>query len=200
LKQEWIGWIEMLKKEWVYREILYRKLEGGENFFKQKRISGQCGISIGNVNKSLEPLERMNCIEKKPMGFVVINPKKILLYWASIRNLERDIIYQTHVNKPVEEIEKELPPVLFTAYSGYKFRFKTIPSDYSEVLVYGEPEKIQGRFKKTQRKPNLIVLKPDKHLLKFKQVPIAQIWVDLWNLNTWYANEFVKSLEKKGVV
>ena len=39
-------------------------------------------------------------------------------------------------------------------------------------------------------------LKPDSHLKKFKQVPTGQLFADLWNLNTWYASDFIKELEK----
>ncbi len=187
----------MKKIEWVYREILYEVMEEGKRFLKQSSLSKICGVSIGNVNKALKPLENMNCVEKKPQGFVVIQPEKILVYWASLRNLQRDIVFETHVNKSVNEIEKELPPVLFTAYSAYKFRFKHVPSDYSEVIVYGDLEKIRERFGVGRGVPNLIVLKPDPHLLRFKRIPLAQLFVDLWNLNTWYANDFLKALEGK---
>lgn len=187
----------MKKIEWVYREILYQLLDERKLFFKQAVLSKTCGVSIGNVNKSLKPLENMNCIEKKAQGFIVIQPNKILTYWASLRNLQGDIVFKTHVDKNVDDIEKELPPVLFTAYSGYKFRFKNIPSDYSEVIVYGNPEKIRERFEMGKGVPNLIVLKPDSHLLKFEKIPLAQLFVDLWNLNTWYANDFLRALEEK---
>ncbi len=185
----------MKKKEWVYREILHRILEKRQNFFSQKDIAETCMVSTGNVNKSLEPLESMNCIEKRPFGFSVIDAKKMLLYWASIRNLKKDVIYQTFAGKSIEEIENELPECSFTAYSGYKFEFGKIPSDYSEVLVYADKKLIEERFPQKRGKSNLIVLKPDKHLLKFKKIPVAQLFVDLWNLNTWYANEFLKTLE-----
>jgi DNA-binding transcriptional MocR family regulator len=187
----------MKKNEWVYREILFRALERGERFFSQKSLASRCQTSIGNVHEALRPLEQMNCIEKKPMGFTVINPKKILLYWASTRNLERDVVYSTRADKGVNEIEKALPPVIFTAYSGYRFRFGSAPSDYSEVLVYGDRERIEERFPQSQGKPNLIVLKTDPHIETFKKAPVAQLFVDLWNLNTWYADEFVKALEKR---
>jgi len=195
----------MKKREWLFREILYRVLEKEEHFFTQKALAKGCGMSIGNVNKALKPLEGMNAIEKKPRGFRVINPKKIMLYWASIRNVKSDVILKIRVNKNVRDIEKEMPPVKFTAYSGYKFRFRDAPSDYSEVIVYGDPEKIKSRFssseprasKALKGRPNIIILKTDSHLLKFKHIPIAQLFVDLWNLDTWYAEEFLKKLEKK---
>jgi DNA-binding transcriptional MocR family regulator len=187
----------MKKNEWIYREILYRVIEKGERFFTQKALSERCGVSIGNVNKSLSVLEKMNAIEKKPRGFSVINWKKILLYWASSRNLEKDIVYQTRADENVTGIEKSLPQVLFTAYSGYKFAFGAVPADYSEVVVYGDEEKIMERFGKKEGKPNLIVLKMDAHLRKFRKPSLTQIYVDLWNLGTWYAEDFLKELEKR---
>ncbi|MBL7160785.1 MAG: hypothetical protein ISS93_02970 [Candidatus Aenigmarchaeota archaeon] len=187
----------MKKKEWLYRELLFQLLENKETFFTQKALAEKTRTSLGNVNKSLSPLEGMNCIEKLPMGFRIIQPKKLLLYWASLRNLEKDITFKTRVEKPVEEIEKELPPALFTAYSGFKFRFRRIPADYSEVVVYGDWKQVAERFPKKKGKENLIVLKPDPHLEKFKQVPLGQLYTDLWNLDTWYAQDFLEALEKK---
>lgn len=184
------------KMEWVYREILFQILERERDFLSQSGISKRCGVSIGNVNKAIKPLGAMNCIEKKPRGFRVLNPKKILLYWASVRNLQRDIIYQTRAHMSVEDVEKEMPPVLFTAYSGFRFRYKRIPAEYSEVLVYSEMKKVMERFPQRKGIPNVIVLKSDSHLKKFKQIPIAQLFVDMWNLDTWYANDFVTGLER----
>lgn len=187
----------MLKKEWIYREIMYQALEKEKNLIKQSYLSERCGVSLGHVNKSVKPLEEMNAIEKKPQGFLVINPKKILLYWASLRRLRKDVVYETRVEKRVEEIEKELPPVIFTAYSGYKQRFGSVPSDYSEVVVYGARERMEKRFPKKEGKVNLIVLKKDEHLEKIEKATKSQLFVDLWNLDTWYAQEFLEELEKR---
>jgi hypothetical protein len=40
--------------------------------------------------------------------------------------LEKDIVYQAYLDKPVEEIESEVPPkTVFTGYSAFKFRFRS---------------------------------------------------------------------------
>ncbi len=187
----------MKKKECVYREILYQVLEKRENFITQKFLSERCEVSLGNVNHAIKPLESMNAIEKKPRGFRVIDGKKILFYWASARVLNKDIVYQTFSNKSVIEIEKMMPEGIFTAYSGFKFRFNSVPSDYSEVFVYGNEKEIKERFPKKEGKYNVILLKQDKHLKKFKEIPLGQLFVDLWNVNTWYSQEFLKVLEVK---
>jgi hypothetical protein len=188
-----------MKIERVYREILHKILDekNKEAVFKQQELSKATGLSISTVNYCLVPLESMNAIEKKPFGFRVVDAKKILLYWASKRRLTRDIVYQTFVNASVENIEANVPAnSVFTAYSGFKFKFKKVPADYSEVIVYGNKEDFEKRFEINEKKPNLIVLQLDEHLLKFKTATTAQIFVDLWNLNTWYAKEFLKKLEE----
>ncbi len=188
-----------MKKERIYREILYRVLEKNERKIKQLELSKICEVSLSSVNYALKPLERMNAIEKKRFGFLILDPKKILFFWASIRNLDREIVYKTYLDKGVEKIESELPAnVVFTAYSAFKFKFNKIPAEYSEVLVYGKKEDFEDRFGKENLKfkPNLIVLDLDKHLATFKIAPLAQIFVDLWNLRSWYAKEFLKKLEE----
>jgi len=188
-----------MKKERIYREILYGALEMKLKSFKQIELSKSCKMSLSTVNYALEPLVRMGAIEKKRFGFMVLDPKKILVYWASIRKLDRDIVYQTHLEGPVEKIESEVPAnTVFTAYSAFKFEFKKIPSEYSEVVVYGKREDFERRFGKEFKmfEPNLIVLNLDVHLLKFNMAPIAQIYVDLWNLGSWYAKDFLQKMEE----
>jgi len=53
----------------------------------------------------------MGSIAKKIRGFYVTDPKKILLYWASIHKMEK--IYETHYNADVQEIESLMPPLSF---------------------------------------------------------------------------------------
>ena len=93
----------------------------------------------------------MNAIDKKHLGFKVIDPRKILFYWASFRQLERDIVYQTFVDLSVREIEKMMPSCLFTAYSGYRFRFHSAPAGYSEVFAYSNDENVEKFLKDFQR-------------------------------------------------
>jgi hypothetical protein len=188
----------MLKKEWVYREILYNIFEKKVAFFTQKSLALSCFTSISNINKALIPLTEMNAIEKKTFGFSVIDSRKILFYWSSIRRLKKDIIYSTFINLPVNEIENEFPPCLFTGYSAYKFLFESVPADYTEVLAYVKEknlEIVEERFPKKKGFANVIILRMDEHLQKFHQIPLAQLFVDLWNIDTWYARDFLVELE-----
>jgi hypothetical protein len=90
-----------------------------------------------------------------------------------------------------------MPHCLFTAYSGAKFYYNINPSDYSEIFVYGNTDEITKRFPFRKGIPNIVCLKTDEHLMKYDSTPIAQIFVDLWNLNTWYAKEFLVETEVK---
>ena len=183
----------------MYREILYQA-EKGNNILTQKAGSDKLGLSLSNVYNALEPLRRMNAISVKKMCFHIVNSKKILYHWASIRNLKKDIAYSTRHEKSVIEIEKSMPDsVIFTAYTGYKLRFKDAPADYSEVYVYCDDiEEIKKRFPESKNVPNIFILKKDKNIDKYGKIATnASIFVDLWNLPEWYAKDFLKSMEQK---
>ena len=153
-------------------------------------------MSLSMINLSLKPLIKMNAIKINQRSFDVIDKRKILYYWASNRNVEKDIIYRTRAEKPTKRIESEMPAdVIYTGYSAYKFKFKDVPADYSEIYVYcNDVKEIEKRFPKNDKNPNLFVLKKDRNN---KEITIAQIFVDLWNLKEWYAKEFLKAMEEK---
>lgn len=186
----------MKKVELVCREILYGALETGKARFTQIGLAGALGISISTVNNALRPLRKMGAVRVKRRSFEVVNARKILYCWASIRNLEKDIIYRTRISSTVSEMEKKLPPdVVFAAYSAYKFRFKDVPADYSEVYVYCDEDNLKElvrRLPLRRGSPNLFVLRKD---FLGNQMSVANVFVDLWNLREWYAGDFVKALE-----
>lgn len=188
----------MKKAELVYMELLYNSIEKKNRRLTQSYLSSHLRISLSTVNLALKPLCRMGAINIKRMYFEIVDVKKILYYWASIRNPEKDIIYKTRVEMPVREMEKLMPGnIIFTSYSAYKLRFNDVPADYSEVYVYGS-EDIKKRFKENNKNPNLFVLKKDNTLDKYgKSVTLGNLFVDLWNLKEWYAKDFLKALEVK---
>lgn len=184
----------MKKSELVYAHILETVLEKKGRSITQAEIARALGLSLSTVNNALKPLRRMGAVTVKPRGLAATNPKKVLYYWASVRNIQKDIIYQTRVDDSVSGIEKRMPPdVLYAAYSAYKFTFRDVPADYSEVYVYSNdvPE-IKKRFKENASRPNLFVLRKD-----VTRMTLANIFVDLWNLREWYAKDFLSSMEEK---
>ena len=192
----------MKKIEFVYREILYQSLEKKNNKMTQLALASKLGISISTVNHALKPLRDMGAIDVNLKNFIAVDKRKILYYWASLRNINKDIIYKTRADKPVQKIESEMPAnIVYGAFTAYKFKFKDVPADYSEAYVYGSDEMIDGikkRFPESKNVHNLFVLKKDKLMEDYGQITtLAQTFVDLWNLKEWYAKEFLMALEEK---
>lgn len=198
----------MKKIELVYREILYNAIEKKNKNLTQSYLASALKISLSTVNLALKSLVRMNAVRVKKNGFDIIDAKKILYYWASVRNLEKDIIYKTRIEMPVRDFEKQLPDeVIFSAFSAYKLKFNDVPADYSEVYVYGSEEElneIKKRFKIKEKEhtnklvDNLYILEKDNAMDKYgKVITTANLFVDLWSLKQWYAKDFLKSLEVK---
>ena len=191
----------MKKGDRVLRQVLYAVYERGESFMSQKALARECGLSLGMVNLVVTKLGRTGTIEKKPLGFRVIDPKKILLYWATKRDLAKDVVYETTSNLSAREIEAQMPRgAIFTCYSGYRLKFGAAPSDYNEVHVYADPQEVKRRFSPRETyKNNLFVLNSDPHLERLSEertVSLAQLYVDLWQLGG-AANRFVDELEGK---
>ncbi|MBI2580341.1 winged helix-turn-helix domain-containing protein [Candidatus Woesearchaeota archaeon] len=203
----------MKKSELVYREVLRSFLEVKKAKFTQLGLARALRISLSTVSNALQPLRRMGAVRVKRRSFEVVNAKKVLYYWASARSLDKDVIYKTRADMTVSGIEKGMPPqVVFAAYTAYKFRFEDVPADYSEVYVYcGENdlkevvkrfpqgknpnrERSIGRSRKSDLRsnPNVFVLRKD---FADKEMPLAQMFIDLWNLKEWYAKDFLTALE-----
>ncbi len=182
----------MKKTELVYRELLYQAVEQQNRSLTQLGLARSLGLSLNTIHQALRPLREMGAVRVRQRSLSVTSVRKVLLYWASVRRLDRDIIYQTRVQAQPAEIEKRMPPaVVFAAYSAYKFRFHSTPADYSEVYVYSAdlPE-LKKRFPPAGGPPNLFILKPAG------DVTLAQLFVDLWNLKEWYAKAFLDEMEK----
>jgi len=194
----------MKKIDRLLREILHRHHEHGDRFFSQKNLAEVCDLSLGTVNPIITRLEQIGAVERKPLGFRLIDPKRAILYWAVTRDLPKDIKYATFCPKKVEDIEADLPPgSILTAYSGFRAKFGATPADYSQVFVYADPEVIRRACKPTQRKKyNLFVLDFDDHLKGLSSgnvAPLVQIYVDLWQLGA-PASRFVEEMERKLVL
>lgn len=194
-----------MKKELVFERILYEFLEQRKVKLTQLRLAEELGISLSTVNNALKPLAKMGAVSASHSGLKVVDAQKILLYWSSVRNLQKDVVYATRVELPVQEIEKNMPPgIFYTAYSGYKFRYGEVPADYGEVYVYAEGdealEELRERFPFRRGPANLMVLRFEPSAKKScsKQiVSDARLYADLWNLGEWYAKDFLKALEAR---
>jgi DNA-binding transcriptional ArsR family regulator len=186
------------KKEIVYRDILERFFERRQTRFTQLELSKKFSISLSTVSNALAPLRSLGAVEVRPRYFELVDAKKMLLYWATTRRLDRDVVYSTRYEAPPGEMEKLMPSgVSFTAFSAYRFLFKEAPADYGEVYVYAGDavlKELKRRFPASGGPPNVFVLEADPYICK-DTVSIPQLFVDLWNLRSWYAKEFVNALE-----
>ena len=190
----------MLKKEIIWREILYQSLEKRVFKFTQQDLAKKFGFSVSTVFNALKITRQTGAIEVKGRFFTVTNDEKFLSIWATHRNLEKDIIYKTHTDLSPVKIEGAMPSdVVYAAYSAYRLKFHDAPADYDKVYVYAEDLKeIQKRFPPQKGHENLIVLKSDQFLQNYGQFPpLAQIYTDLWNMKEWYAQDFLEALKKK---
>ncbi|MBS3815916.1 MAG: winged helix-turn-helix transcriptional regulator [Hadesarchaea archaeon] len=190
----------MKKRQIALREILYRNYEKGERFLNQKSISEDCNLSLGTVNSVIKKLENFGAIEKKPLGFRLRAQKKVLLYWAATRDLQKDIIYKAYSPTLPKSIESKMPKdTIFTAYSGYKNKLGNPPSDYSKIYVYGDPKKISQKFKQEKQENNIYVLELDERLEEItnkNSAPLVQIYADLWQLPP-PASRFLREIKKE---
>ncbi|MEN3036985.1 MAG: transcriptional regulator [Candidatus Methanosuratincola petrocarbonis] len=189
-----------MKGEPVFREILKKVLEEKASHFNVRSLSEATGIPPSTVSHSLRALKEMGAIEVSRNGITVKNPRKILLFWCSIRRLEPLVVYRKSLQMPVQEIEGMAPPeAIFTAFTAFKHRFGYAPADYSEVYVYGNAERFKSRFgppSTPKERCNLIVMEADAHLKMLGRATLAQIYVDLWNIPAWYAQDFINELDR----
>ena len=191
----------MLERDLVYLELLSaprgRKLT-------QLGIARRLGISISTVSNAIKPLREMGAITVRQRCFEVVDRERALVHLASSRSTFRDVSYKTRVEAGPMEIERGMPSgIAFTAYSGFRLRFKEVPADYSEVFVYADEsrlEEIIRRFPRRKGPSNLFVLLADQRLLERCAggiAPAPLIFADLWNMKEWYSRDFIAALKKR---
>lgn len=192
----------MTKKEILWREIVYQAIENKKFEFTQKELANQFGFSLSTVFNALKIPRQTGAIKVTARNFIVQDTEKFLLLWATQRNIEKEIIYQTSVSNNPREIEGLMPEgIIFACYSAYTKKYQDAPADYDKVYVYAGPDKlteIKKRFPFQKGYTNLIILKIDQFLEIFGSItPDAQTFVDLWNLKDWQAKEFLTALKQK---
>ncbi len=195
-----------MRSEGIILESISDSYVKGERSFTQANLSRTTGVSVSAVNKTVNELKRIAAADVGRRSFSVIDFQKLLLYWATHRNLDKDIVYSTSVGMDVSRIESTMPPgIAFTAFTAYKFLVGEPPADYGEVYVYAGTDAmniITDRFPPKKGVKNLFVLKADSFLerrIKNKElaascVGLPRVFADLWNIRAWYAKEFTNRL------
>ena len=191
----------MKKIEIIWRELLFQTIEKKNRQFTQKELAAKFGFSTSTVFQALKIPRKAGAVRVTGRYFTLEDAEKLLYYWASVRNLEKEIMLFTHTNLSPFEIEAAMPQdVVFGGFTAaYKILNGKAPADYDTVYVYAAnlPE-IKRRFEIQKGKANLMVLKPDHFLNSYGEVTtLGQTFVDLWNIPTWYAKEYLKSIKEK---
>ncbi len=190
----------MSKKEILWRHILSESLEKKVQKFTQKELAKHFSYSTSTIFNALKAPRKLGAVEVTGRYFRVRDAEKLLLLFATIRNLNKEVIYETFVDDSPRGIEGTMPPdVIFGAFSAYRLKYNEAPADYSSVYVYSDNLSVlQKRFPKQKGSSNLFVLKPDKHLRSFgSTTPDVQTFADLWNIPQWYAKDYLNALKNK---
>ncbi len=182
----------MFKIEYIWRDLLDRTIEKKNPDFTITELAKKYTLSTSVVNHALIPLRALNIVKINKISSKVVDWERLLFFWATRRNLKKDIIYSTF--SPLSGYDREglMPPdVIPTAFTAFRYLLNKTPADYDHVYFYSNKiEKIAKRFPMSKRLPNIFILKPDPYLLKSKKLGLSQLFVDLWNLPEWYARNF----------
>jgi len=186
----------MLKIEYIWRELLDRVVEKRNPDFTITELAKKYTLSTSVVNHALIPLRNLNIVKINKTSSKVVDWERLLFFWATRRNLKKDIIYSTFANSPVYDREGQMSPeVIPTAFTAFRLYFKKTPADYDHIYFYSDKiGKISKRFPHSKRPSNIFILKPDPYLLKSKKLSLVQLFVDLWNLPEWYAKDFQEAV------
>jgi len=195
----------MKKIETLWHYLLWEALTKRNFEHTQEKLAEKFHYSLSTIHHGLKTLTRIGAIKKHSRGFVLINPKKLLFYWGSVRNLTNNITYQTFSPAPPLQIEGELPGGgIYGAFTAARLILKEAPADYNQIYYYYPfPQDFQKRFPPNNtHPPNIFVLKM-KNLENYSKLypggftTLAHTFVDIWNISTWYATDFLRALEEK---
>lgn len=195
----------MRKIETIWHHILWVALTEKRFKFTQKELAEEFQFSLSTVNHAIEAPVQIGAIRKTSKFFVLQDYEKLLYYWASVRNLGKDIIYRTSMNERIGEIEGLIPPgSVFACYTAAKVILKEPQTEYGKVYFYASDERlneIERRFPPISRgkgMENVYVLKMPAEMLRYGvSTTLPQTFVDLWNLADWYARDFTGALRGK---
>lgn len=204
----------MTKKEIIWREVLFQARQNKQVQFTQKEIAKKFGFSLSTVFNALKIPRQSHAVKVTGRFFILEDYKKLLYLWATHRNFQKEIIYQTFLpTKSIENQESLMPPLIhFGFYSAYKFLYNDKPADYDHFYIYADKKELKiildRLLPKTEIKlqkskirrlsPNFFILQKDQWQKQYApEILPEQIFVDIWNAPEWYAKDFLKALEEK---
>lgn len=191
----------MTKTEQVWRHLLVASLERGLGRHKSvSALARELDLGITTVHRALQRPVEMGIVRvRSGRGLRVIDSYRLLFLWAGHRNLRADVVSERRVALPATEVELLLPSAHFVlggfgavvAHQGGNFI-----AGYDRVLCYGDPADLPTAVSEIPAgETTVMILQPDPLLHRYGQVtPLAQAFVDLFNLPGWPAARFVSTL------
>lgn len=200
----------MRKIETIWHHLLWLALEKKQFKHTQKGLADFFGYSLSTVNHALKAPTQIGAIKKGGKFFVLENFQKLLYFWASNRNLEKDIVFSAYCPGNVLDIEGLLPSeTIFACYASARKILDESPADYDKVYFYADDktiEQVKKRFavdskagqNKLKNKANLFGLRMPLAMKQYGEfATLPQTFTDVWNLKDWYSRDFCMALEKK---
>lgn len=196
----------MRKIETIWHHILYMAAEKELYKHTQQGLADDFGYSISTVNHALEIPTAMGAIRKAGKFFVLEDFRKLLYYWASVRELDKDVVYMTRSDLSAREIEKlAVPDSILAGYVAAKHILGEPPADYTQVHFYvmeQQLEELKRRFpaisKIDKHEANVLAFRAPEVMQQYGHITtIIQTFVDIWNFSDWYSRDFISALEKK---
>lgn len=188
------------RTEMVWRHLLVAALDQGIRRSSLTQLSAELELPVSTIHKALERPRAIGAVRGSASGLRLLDPKRLLLLWAALRDLNGDVVYATKVPMAVSAIEARLPlsaiPTAYTAFVEHEGR--NLIADYEQVVVYADANEVRRRFPPRRGQPNLLILEPDPLLPRYGRVaPRCQVYADLFNLPTWQAQRFIAAWDRK---
>lgn len=211
----------MKKIETIWNYLLSTAIKENKFKYQQKQLAEHFGYSLSTVHHALEVPSKQGAVRKEGKFFVLQDWRKLLYYWASVRNLSKDEIAWAFLDVPVSERESlALSDSAFAAYSAAQRWLGEPPADFEKVYFYlpekrvaqwqerysvedegGKGRVVQAEFGTSlsqRERANVIALRrPEQVDMKDGYTSLPLTFVDIWNLPDWYATDFTKALENK---
>jgi hypothetical protein len=197
----------LTKAEQVWRHLLVGSFE--ENRRRWQSVSAlahEVGVAASTARSALAYPSEIGAVVLRGVGEVrVLDPGRLLMAWAGRRRLSRDVRRRVWLSAPAPEVEAGIddPAAVLGGFGAVVARIggNTI-ADYETVLVYGDPALKDFKVPaEGARRTEVILLEPDPVLADYGcTTPLAQAWVDLFNLPCWQAARFVHHLIPRLVI
>ena len=188
------------RTEMVWRHLLVAALDRDIRRSSLTQLSADLGLPLSTIHKSLERPRAIGAVRGSASGLRVLDPKRLQLMWAALRDLNGDIVYATRVSMSMSEIEARLPvSAIPTAYTAFvKHERRNLVAEYEQVVVYADGNEVRRVFPPRRGHANLLVLEPDPLLSRYGRVaPRCQVYADLFNLPTWQAQRFLEACDRE---